>query len=266
MRFKLSVLIVFLLFFSCKKKSNYAVEVIGHAGNGLEIQSSIYHSNSLEAIELALGTVGISSVEVDVQFSKDTTIWLLHDDLLDTETSGNGCVANSTESDLQKVHFKTVNKEKLAQFKHLNFSQYAGKTFYLDLRHYNGCSYELLQFETYKIAFEGIINQWPLVNFIFVSNDQNWISAIGNSGWNVYAQIESMEEYQQFKQNGLSFNGIVIRTSAIDHDQVKLLQSENKKVILFDIRAPKTIRQALEKQPDGIMVDDIKAALIEKSN
>jgi len=46
---------------------------------------------------------------------------------------------------------------------------------------------------------------------------------------------------------------------------VNWIKSQNKNVFLFDIRAPKTIRQAMKKQPDVVIVDDVKAALIEKT-
>lgn len=264
MHFKFSI--AFLLLFACGKKSSFPVDIIGHAGNGLSIQSSIYHSNSLESIELALGTAGVKGVEIDLQLSADNELWLLHDRNLETETTGNGCVSESTYAELSTIRFKTVNKEKLVRLKDLNFSAYSGKIFYLDIRHYNGCTEALIDQNTVITALQPIITEWNDVQFIVITNHKPWLDGFSDLGWTVYSDVESLDEIQTLKQYNYHYDGIVIRNSVVTKEDIAAIKSENKKVILFDVRAPKPIRQALKKQPDGIIADDLKAALIEKSN
>lgn len=264
MRFKLFLLIALLV--SCNKKQSHAVEIIGHAGNGLNIPLSIYHSNSLEAVELALGTTGVSGVEIDLQLSADNELWLLHDRKLETETTGSGCIAESTIETLKQVRFKTVNQEQLVRLTDLNFDRYSGKTFYLDIRHYNGCTEEVIDQNRIIDALTPVIELWEDVTFVLSTNHKPWLNNFAAKGWTVYSDIESMTEFQELQYYNLNFDGIMIRNSAASKEDVALIQSKNKKVILFDIRAPKPIRQALKKQPEGILADDIKAALIERSN
>lgn len=242
------------------------MEIIGHAGNGLNISTSIYHANTLESIELALGTTGISGVEIDLQLSADKEFWLLHNDKLQEETTGKGCVSESKYEELKNVHFKTVNKEKLIRLTDLNFAAYSGKTFYLDIRHYNGCTMEPIVLNDVLIALDEALHQWTEVTFIVVTNHKYWLNGLSSAGWTTYADIHDMDEFTVLKQGNYTYEGIVVRNSVATKEDVNAIKSENKKVILFDMRAPKPIRQALKKQPDAIIVDDLKTALIEKSN
>lgn len=242
------------------------VAVVGHAGNGLEIPSSIYHSNSLESIELALGTVGVEGVEVDVQLSADGELWLLHDNQLEVETNGKGCVSELTFDELKTIHYKTVNKEKLVRLIDLNFSTYAGKTFYLDMRHYNVCSETLVDKNQLLDALSQIADKWGHEQFVVLLNYKNWLNDVSAAGWKVCCEIEQIDEVEVLNQYNVMYDGIIIRNAAVTKEQIEQIKSENKTVILFDIRAPKPIRQALKKSPDAIVVDDLKTALIEKSN
>lgn len=264
MRFSILIIVTFLI--SCNKQQSYPVDIIGHAGNGLKNPSSIYHANSLEAVELALGTAGVSGIEIDIQLSADNELWLLHDRKLETETNGSGCISESTVETLKQVRFKTANQEHLVRLTDLNFERYSGKIIYLDIRHYNGCTEELIDQNRIIDALTPVINSWENVHFVLATNHKPWLSGFAANGWTVYCDIESMAEFQELQDYDLSFHGIMIRNSAADKDDVALIKSENKKVILFDIRAPKSIRQALKKQPEGILADDVKTALIERSN
>ncbi len=104
------------------------------------------------------------------------------------------------------------------------------------------------------------------VTFVVVLNHLEWLNDFVNAGWKTYTDIHDMDDFHYLIQNNVAFDGVVIRNSLATNDDVDVIKSKNKKVILFDIRAPKPIRQALKKQPHGIIVDDVKAALIEKSN
>lgn len=245
---------------------SYPVEIIGHAGNGLNISTSIYPANTLESIELALGTIGISGIEIDLQLSADNEFWLLHDRKLETETSGNGCISESAYDQLKNVHYRTINKEKLIRLKDIDFSKYNGKTIYLDVRHYNGCTEALLPFENIQNALQETLSEWSGIQFIVVTNHKSWLNDLSSAGWTTYSDIQTMDEFTALKQGNYTYQGVIIRNSATTKEDVNIIKSENKKVILFDMRAPKPIRQALKKQPDAIIVDDLKTALIEKSN
>ena len=263
MRF--NFLVVFLVCIACKKQAHHSIAIIGHAGNGLDIPTSFYAPNSLESIEMALGTPGIEGVELDVQLSIDNELWLYHDDLLEISTNGKGCISNSTNEELKNVRYKTANQEKLTRLKDLNFELYTNKTIYLDLRHYNGCAESIIEQSLFIDGLTPLIDQWPAVKFIIVTNHKQWLNGFSQSGLRVYCDIETMSEFDQMKNGNFSYEGVIIRNSACTKDDVARIKHENKAVILFDLRAPKSIRKAFEKTPSAIITDDVKAALIEKS-
>jgi glycerophosphoryl diester phosphodiesterase len=263
MRFNWIIWSLLLAMTACSKKQAYVTEIIGHAGNGLTIKKSIHPANTKEGIELALGLPGVAGVEIDVQLAKDGTLWLMHDDDLSIETDGKGCVSEKMSSELRKIKFKTVNREKLTCITDLDWGQLSTKTVYLDIRHYNACTQQVydpqLMIQALNVAFSSINTS----TICLVLNYKPWLSLFHNEGWRVYSEVHSEDEFSS-SINDTIVEGLVMRNSFATKEQVSIAQIANKKVILYDMRAPKPIRRALEKLPDAIMVDDIKAALIEK--
>ena len=61
-----------------------------------------------------------------------------------------------------------------------------------------------------------------------------------------------------------SIVGLVIRNSVIDAQDVTWIKQQLRSVYLYDIRSLKGIRQAYEKNPTGILADDLRNALEER--
>ncbi len=59
-------------------------------------------------------------------------------------------------------------------------------------------------------------------------------------------------------------DGAVFRNSEIAVSDVNSVKSFGKEVIIYDVRSPNGIKSALDKTPDYLLTDDIKATLIEK--
>ena len=133
MPFRLLYFLVLLLL-SCSKKEDFSeVQVIGHAGMGLEIPNSIFHDNSLEAIELALTLPGSNGVEIDVQMDLNGRLWLFHDELLNEETNGINCISSNTSEYLKTLRYSSLKQEKLAELSQIPFHNFEDKYFFLDL-------------------------------------------------------------------------------------------------------------------------------------
>ena len=262
MRFKLFILIALL--FSCRKGNYSSVTIFGHAGNGLTIQNSIYHDNSLESIQFALETEGVFGVEIDVQLSKDGDLWLFHDSRLDNETNSTGCISEKLSEDLIDVHYRTINKERLVRLKDIPLNSCAGKTLLIDVKYLNDCAGEDINVPVFIDEIESIAANNPQVNFIILSKSKYWVSAFQNAGFEVYFEMENLSEYESLINSGIHCEGFILKNSSCTAEDVAFLQQNDKKVIIFDMRAPKPIRKALKKMPDGIITDDIGAALIEK--
>lgn len=262
MRFKLVVIVTLL--FSCRKDKYASVTIFGHGGNGMTIESSIYHDNSLESIKFAIETEGVFGVEIDVQLSKDGDLWLFHDSHLEVETNSTGCIAETLSEDLIDVHYATINQERLVQLKDLPLNSFSGKTLLIDVKFFNDCAGEEIDVPTFINELQSITSNYPQVNFIVLSKSKYWISDFQNAGFNVYYEMEDITEFESLVNEGIHCEGFVLKNSSYSAEDVAFLRQNDKKVIIFDMRAPKPIRQALKKLPDGIITDDIGAALIEK--
>lgn len=254
-----------LLFYGCKKQPDFSgVEVVGHAGMGLSMANSIYHDNSKEAIEFALQMIGSDGVEVDVQLSKDGDLWLYHDDFLQAETNGEGCVPSKTNSELAQLHYKTWKKEKLIPLADLNPSLLAGKTLYLDLRIVNECLNQYISAASLIQSLNKIdFLHFQGIQVILVTNNVALANQLMDSLYLVYIDVSNFETAQNILVDNPLIQGVVIRNNSIQQNEVNAIQALGKKVVLYDMRSAVGIRKALKKMPDSIMSDDLREAIIE---
>jgi glycerophosphoryl diester phosphodiesterase len=100
-----------LLLISCKseEKSDQAFENLyfGHRGSGANVYEEKFIENTLSSVDFAMNY--LDGCEVDIQMSKDGTIWLYHDDMLghfcDTTVGNSLCIPNANDAlieDLQQ--------------------------------------------------------------------------------------------------------------------------------------------------------------------
>lgn len=267
MYFNKGILICLLLIVtSCFKSKNYdAVLLFGHGGNGLEILNSFYHDNSLEAINLALSIDGNNGVEVDVQLSADGELWLYHDNFLDSETNGVGCINDTNTSYLELLKYKTVSKEKLAKLGDINTDLLKNKHLYLDFRHYNFCKNQLVDVNKVIQRLKSLqFDQLAEIDLYCVVSTNLWIQPLLEAGFQVMSTVSDIIDFKNIIQQYPEVSGAVVNNKFVNADDIKYLESLDKKVVIFEVRSPKGIRSALKKYPFGIMTDDIRTALIEK--
>lgn len=105
----LYITLLFLLITSCKsdEETQPIIENLyfGHRGSGADVYQKKYIENTLPSVEYALNH--LDGCEVDIQMSKDGTIWLYHDDLLghfcDTTKEVSFCIPTSTDAVIQDL-------------------------------------------------------------------------------------------------------------------------------------------------------------------
>ena len=262
MRFiKVFLIICFLI--SCKKQSHENIKVIGHAGMGLSMQNSIYHDNSFQAVKLALSYQGSNGVEVDVQMDQNGCLWLYHNDMLQDETNGNGCINDNQTIELEKVIYKTIQKEKLTKLEQILSLKDSTQNLFLDIRYLNACSNTLIDISVFETSLTklGITN---LKNVHLIIPNQNWAIQLSKS-YSVYYCSDKFDESKQFLVENQQIQGLIIRNKYVSKSQVNQIENMDRKVYLYDIRSPKGNRLSLSKFPTGIITDDIRAALIERN-
>lgn len=264
MRYKLFLLSVLVLL-GCKKNNTYPnIDILGHGGNGIKIENSIYHDNSLEAIDFAMNMQNVNGVELDVQLSITNEIWLFHDEELSNETSGQGCVNAKGDEYLASLNYATLKKEKLVRLKDVPFEKYPGKTFVLDARHFNKCSSSVVDLSVFVNRIKEVVDANENCNFIVNIHPTAWGDLWTGTGINLLYEVPSYGYFDNLEINSNLVRGVVIRNSVISKEEITLIHNAGMKVYLFEVRAPKRIREALKKGPDAIITDDLRAAIIEK--
>lgn len=249
-----------LICFSCKKEDNYPeIRVMGHAGAGIDISSSPYQENTREAIEYALSYNEISGVEVDIQWSKEGTPWLYHDNDLSIQTNEEGNIRDKTDEELLQVRYKGLNHEHLTKLTDI-VDLIGSKELVLDIKFTT--ANQLTQQEIQDGLSDFVALSSGLKVTVILQN-MNLAPYFQGLGWNVYLNINAAEDYFTIPQWENS-TGCCISNSSVDESGVELIHNANKKVIIFSARAPKPIRKALKKKPDFFFADDIRATLIEK--
>jgi glycerophosphoryl diester phosphodiesterase len=263
MNYKFLFLAIF--FFSCKKKEDFSdVKIIGHAASGLEIQSAIFHDNSKEAVQLALETEGCDGVELDVQLSLSNHLWFFHDESLDKETTKKGCIPSSVDAVLSEVEYKTLKKEKLLSLQNLPVNYFQKKVLMLDLRHYEVCKNE---FVNPLIFFNEIANFSAFytgqIDVKILLSNPAWLEKFQELPFEIYYCGGDFMDAEQ-NLTLYDFDGIVIKNKYISKQQVQDTKAKGKKVIIFELRAPKEISNAFRKHPDFVVTDDLRATIIAK--
>ena len=262
MPFRLLFFLVLLLL-SCSKKEDYSeVQVIGHAGMGLEIPNSIFHDNSFEAIELALTIPGANGVEIDVQMDLNGRLWLFHDELLNEETNGINCISSNTSEYLKTLRYSSLKQEKLAELSQIPFHNFEDKRFFLDLKTWNKCSESTVSAEDFKAALLAI--NLPKKCNIILSNP-SWIPIFIDE-FNVYFASDDFQNAKTILTQEPIIKGLVIRNSAVNNAQTQEIIVQNKGIYIFEIRSPKGVKNALQKRPSGIISDDLRVAISAVNN
>lgn len=261
----LNIVFSALLLLGCSKEKFANIVVVGHAGNGLDNTASLYHDNSLESIELALSTQGCQGIEVDVQLSLDGTLWLYHDTNLSDDTNGSGCIPELTDDELSGLHYKTPNQESLIQLNQIPSDWLPGKRLFLDIRHVNACSGQQVSIDEMLEAIQDFVNNHPDVEIWTASNALGWAQDLSAAGYQTVYEIASEEHYDQVKGSLAGIEAVIIRNANISKEAVSLIQSEGRKVILYDFRSSVSTRKAFRKLPDMVITDNLRAAIIQKN-
>lgn len=248
----------------CKKfKDRYPETALGvHAGAGLNISSSLYHDNSREAFEYALSYPELDWIEVDVQLSSDLTWWLFHDLELSRETNGSGNIPMLPDSYLTSIHYTTILQEKLTRLTDLP-SDLKEKTLLLDVKEYVESTQQLIDSAQLITTLTTAKNHFSNGKVALICNSGRFVQTWVNQGFIVYLNCTSLQDFSGNSSKTFA-NGAVFRLNDLTSDEIKLLTSQGKESIIYDIRSPKSIRKALKLGASVVLTDDIKAAIIEK--
>ncbi len=247
---------------SCKKEDKFPdVALYGHGGSGIDIESSPYEENTIEAIDYALSYPEIAGVEVDIQWSLEGTAWVYHDEDLSTQTNKNGCLRTTSDATLEEAHYVSVHQERIPKLNEIA-SHLKGRSVVLDIKNTYNCGDAITdeEIQNSMIEFNALLENTEV---IVVAEDLTNLSFYQSLGWKVFLNAYTISDYTS-SVNWEQTTGVSIRNADVTAEEVKQMKAYGKEVIIFEAKAPKSIRKALKKRPTMFLADDIRAALIEK--
>lgn len=256
-----TILIVAVIFHlsSCSKtKETTNVEFYTHAITGLNNPNSYFFDNSPEGLEYALSFEGLDGIELDVQISADSTLWMFHDFDLSERTSGEGTICNKSDEYLAGV---TINQGEMpiTKFKDVGLSEVNGsKTIFIDVKYVGSCADDPISAQ-YLIQQCASFLSHPSIHVSFIINDPDLASEMSNLGYSIWKDEFSFED---INLSSTVYQGWFVRNSILSKDEVSTIKAAGKSVVLYEVFVPGSIKEAAQKEPTAVLVEDVKEAVI----
>jgi glycerophosphoryl diester phosphodiesterase len=246
------------------------IKILGHRGSGANYASD-FEANSFTSVKNALEK--LHGAEVDVQCSKDSTIWLYHDADLPENEIGLVCIPSSTDSELIEMdnHDSNYSFTKLEDIFILMTQMESKPLLSLDVKGYfpNGCFDKASAPHSYFITFahslSSLLNKYNLHENVLVETDyQYFLDVIRNTEPSVecyllgYSDFESKVEVAVNK----SYHGVSYRYSSDDlsFKAIKQAQQKGLKIMLWAIYAKEDFEQIYSWNPNLIQIGNIDMA------
>lgn len=252
-----------VVFTSCKKVHHPHVDVVSHAGAGLGAIHSPYIENSQEAIDYVLSFDDCAGVEIDVQLSKDSSLWVFHDQNMKEKLGIDDCLGSFTDEEIKA--FRLPDGQALIRLNDFDFSKYPGKRFYLDIKHWTPC--DAFEWEMMRRGIEKI--NWA------DSDSSQIVLMLSNTAWLADASIlfdqvmfvaNTAANVEETISTHPNLYGVEVKFTEVDETLISKWKSQGLYVGIFQLRAAKSIKKAINLAPDFIETDDFKTAINIVSN
>lgn len=232
--------------------------ILGHGGMGVR---SSYPLNSVKSVSKAL-SYQIAGTELDVKMSSDGALIAFHDSELSDNTSCNGCVAASSASDLVKCEYSSLfHSEYIGTVRSiLNLDHPSGTVFSLDLK---PDSLIIGDAEIgFGMALVRLTQDYPQYDFLIESQDAEFLASLklekARAKFFYYGHNPAAAT-QTVLNHGL--DGISVNMNNISELDIRSVQNQGFKVMIWGCGSVLSNRQALQMQPDIIQTDAIPSMM-----
>ncbi|NOQ72243.1 MAG: hypothetical protein GQ574_09595 [Crocinitomix sp.] len=256
--------IILISSFSCKKEVYQVYPMVyGHAGTALSIERAVYPPNSEQSILYALDALAAAGVEVDVQMTKDSVLVLFHDDFIEWDNSENlTCIAELSWSEIEANNegekYPIMRLSQLVPIMRNN-----SKKVLLDLKHYNHCTKEFENVETYN---------WALNNELAeLESHKKWRFTANSRNIELLSALESGEMQKSFETENIplaiefteayDLDLIVIKLEGLTAEDALLLENADIDYCLFGVKTKKEIKATANFKPRIIISDNIAGTI-----
>ncbi|MBL7717413.1 MAG: hypothetical protein JNL72_01150 [Flavipsychrobacter sp.] len=253
-----------------KNLNGNQVAVIGHAGNGIPGLNSNLPHDSYESVIEALEINNADGVEVDVQLTADSVLFMYHDKELESLTGCSGCSFLLRAEELEQCAFKPVGTslsgpcyltplQKVIE----RYSNRAVKpVIFIDLHVDLGCNITDVRKEWYyattMYAINELLSRYNAYDYVFVqANSFEWLMQARDKYPDVKVFLDvaiSKGNIAEAAANG--FYGVACKSEHITAEEVAFAHDKGLRVQIYGERGY-ALRQVVDKAPDYILTDNI---------
>jgi glycerophosphoryl diester phosphodiesterase len=267
---------LFLVFTACSKVKYYPdssndferTKILGHRGYGA------FHSQYQENTFLAAqqGLLEMDGVEVDIQISKDGTIWLAHNaPLPDCNGHSSKCFPETQDKDIEKLDSclgPDFVFSRLEPIFELIANRYPDKVISLDVKAWAPCGFEssdilgMLNLIGEKII--GLGTKYGVSKNIMVESETaSFLKFVKKRSDDIETYLVSFGDFERAMQLCLEaeFDGIAFQykeKEEIGLEEIELIRNKGLKIQLWTVNDTNHIREALAIKPDYIQSDNLK--------
>tara|TARA_B110000037_G_scaffold69453_1_gene84023 strand:+ start:7479 stop:8297 length:819 start_codon:yes stop_codon:yes gene_type:complete len=245
---------------SCEKEEYHVFPMVyGHAGTALADERAVYPPNSEHSILYALNALDAAGTEVDVQMTKDSVLVLFHDEFIALDQKNVlTCIPEVNWEDIE-LHNDGKKHPIIRLSQLVTIMKTNPKKVILDLKHYNYCTEEFVNSETYN---------WALNNEMAELEEyKKWRFTANSRNIDLLAEIDCGEMQKAFETenielgidyvNAYELDLIVIRLSSLTEEGAILLYNANVDYGLLSVKTKKEIKATANFKPRIIISDNI---------
>lgn len=252
-------LIILCLANSCKKEeATKNIVVLGHAGISISNERAVYPPNTKIGLEYGMDVLGADGVEVDVQMTKDSVLVLFHDEFLEQNTNGNGCVSQYVWEDVKEMKYSPQHKiESLREGMKSVLER--DKTVMLDIKHYDFCEEGYIDFEMFNRALNDVlvgVSDFQKKKIIVNSRYINVLNTISDTLLIKSFETDDIADGIESVNAGLA-DMLTLKLAKISETTANNLRANNITYCIFGVKVKAEINQAIKYQPDFIISDNV---------
>lgn len=241
--------------------------ILAHRGGG----SSIYQENTLNAAKYGYSV--LDGIEIDVQISKDRTVWLAHNaDLPDCGGTSYDCFPEATDSQIIALDSCNGNSETYSRLEEIfaYMSEFCPDKFIsIDVKGWVPCAVTSSDITgVMNVTAEKIIElteEYHLGGHVMVESETaTFLYYVKNHATTkIECFLTSYGDFERAMQLSLEngYDGISFKYKAGDEigvEEIQLIRRKGLKIQVWTVNFEENINEALSINPDFIQTDNVE--------
>ncbi len=256
--------------------NNGQVAIIGHGGSGFPVNGLELPANSFESIEKAIAGFGADGIEVDVQMSADSVLFLYHDEKLASLTDCHGCVNEQLAGALLNCRyrqnignqlFKDHRLVKLEEVLQYFFDRNLPPFLLLDVKLFEKCAglpdgaASLARFarKLNRLIERFNAEKWVIIESASVALQQK-LYQLNPDLQRVLVWHSLPDDQLLVIGNTNDLYGFALEYEDVSPQRAKEIQAAGFRLVLYDVQTRGSVLEALKRAPEFIGTNNIVVA------